>query len=63
MVSQDQIELRDPGEEQALGAGREETRTPKIGAMRLILSGQIDRKIVLFYLFIYITYYFFSSQK
>jgi len=42
---------------------REETRTLKIGEFLLLLSGQIENKIVLFYSFIYISYYLFSSQK
>jgi len=42
---------------------REEIRTPKIGALRLLLSSKIKGKIVLFYSFIYYSLYFFSSQK
>jgi hypothetical protein len=42
---------------------RVETRTPKIGAMLLLLSSKIETNLILFYSFIYISYYLFSSQK
>jgi hypothetical protein len=42
---------------------REETRAQKMYEIRIRISGQIKIKIVLFYSFIYIFYYLFSSQK
>ena len=42
---------------------RVETRTLKIGAMLLLLSSKIETNLILFYSFIYISYYLFSSQK